>query len=134
MGLSLGALTWGQDSGWKLSESRFGPLLKKLGSDEKKSRQVLAKSCPTLVLKVPSPGSTFNSMVNSSKVSLCPKLPQNKFCQWVFWGKVDGFFKIHIIFPFRGLGFSLYSCVNSNPLQLPCPKNLKDRGAWGASP
>lgn len=29
----------------------------------------------------------FNSMVNSSKVSLFPKLPQNKFCQWVFLGE-----------------------------------------------
>ena len=73
-------------------------------------------------------------MVNSSKVSLCPKLPQNKFCQWVFLGKVDGFFRIHIILPFPGLGFSLYFCVNGNPLQSSCLKNLKDRGAWWASP
>ena len=82
----MGALTCGQDSGWKRSESRFGLLLKKLGSDEKQSRQVLAKSCPTLVLELPSSGST-SSLVNSSKVSLFPELPQNKFCQWVFWGE-----------------------------------------------
>lgn len=130
MGLFLGALTCGQDSGWKRSESRFGLLLKKLGSDEKQSRQVLAKSCPTLVLELPSSGSTSTPWLTLPKSACSQSFHKTNFVSGFFWGKVDGFFKIHIILPFPGLGFSLQLSVNGNPLQSPCLKNLKHRGAW----
>ena len=84
----MGALTWGQDSGWKRSESRFGPLLKKLGSDEKQSRQVLAKSCPTLVLKVPSPGgSTSTPWLTLPKSACAQSFHKPNFVSGFFGGR-----------------------------------------------
>lgn len=86
----------------------FWPPFEKLGSDEKQSRQVLAKSVSDSGPRTAFLWFHFNSIVNSSK-SACSQASRKTNFVSRFLGKVDGVTTSNSHYtPFPGLG-SLYS-------------------------